>query len=336
MSKLKCVELFAGAGGLALGLEKSGFEAIALNEIDAKACATLRLNRPQWNVLEQDIIKLSDENLTELFEVRKGDLDLLSGGYPCQSFSYAGLRRGMDDIRGTMFYYYSIFLDKLQPKMFLAENVRGLVTHDDGKTLQTMLSVFENMGYETTYKILNANNYGVAQKRERIVIIGVRKDLSGSIHFEYPKPLDYKPVLRDILMNVPPSDGEQYKESKKAIMDLVPPGGCWRDLPPEMAKAYMKGSYYLGGGKTGMARRLSFNEPSLTLTTSPAQGQTERCHPSETRPLTIREYARIQSFPDDWNFVGSRANQYKQIGNAVAVEFAYHIGLAIKKALKGE
>ena len=118
-------------------------------------------------------------------------------------------------------------------------------------------------------------------------------------------------------------------------MSKVPPGGYWRSLPVELQKEYMKASFYLGGGKTGMARRLSWEEPSLTLTCNPAQKQTERCHPKETRPLTIREYARIQTFPDDWQFIGSISSQYKQIGNAVPVNLGYHIGRSIIKMLDG-
>ena len=116
-------------------------------------------------------------------------------------------------------------------------------------------------------------------------------------------------------------------------MELIPEGGYWRDLPDDLQREFMGGSYHLGGGKTGMARRLSWAEPSLTLTCNPAQKQTERCHPKETRPLTVREYARIQTFPDDWEFAGSVSSQYKQIGNAVPVNLGYHVGLAARKML---
>lgn len=119
-------------------------------------------------------------------------------------------------------------------------------------------------------------------------------------------------------------------------MDLVPAGGCWVDLPEEIAKEYMGKSYYSGGGKRGMARRISWDEPCLTLTTSPSQKQTERCHPDETRPFTVREYARIQSFPDDWEFEGRLSEQYKQIGNAVPVELARRVGVEMIKALKSK
>jgi DNA (cytosine-5)-methyltransferase 1 len=328
------VELFAGAGGLALGLEEAGFSSLLLNDNEQDACNTLKINKPSWNTVCEDIIKLSEEDLLQRLKLKKGDLDLLSGGYPCQTFSYAGKGKGLNEVRGTMFYYYAKILEQLYPKMFLAENVRGLVTHDGGKTIATMVQVFTDIGYNVEYKILNAWDYGVAQKRERVVIIGTRKDLL--LVYKYPIPHDYKPVLKDILQNVPKSDGMKYPEKKRVVFDLVPQGGCWRDLPENIAKEYMKGSYFLGGGKTGMARRISWNEPSLTLTCSPCQRQTERIHPDETRPFTVREYARIQYFPDTWKFCGSVISQYKQIGNAVPVQFAKEIGLSIVETLKGE
>lgn len=129
--------------------------------------------------------------------------------------------------------------------------------------------------------------------------------------------------------DVPISEGQTYPTKKARVLSMVPEGGDWRDLPVAEQKAYLGGSYYLGGGKTGMARRLSMDEPSLTLTCAPAQKQTERCHPTETRPLTVREYARIQTFPDSWHFVGNISDQYKQIGNAVPVNLAFAIGRAL-------
>lgn len=331
--KRKCIELFAGAGGLALGLEKAGFEEIGLVEIDKTACDTLRLNRPNWNVIEEDIVKFSQKDLLKEFNLKVGELDLLSGGYPCQSFSYAGKKLGLEDVRGTMFFYYAEFLRQLQPKMFLAENVKGLTTHDGGRTIQTMVDVFQDLGYTVEWKVLNAWDYGVAEKRQRVVIIGIRNDLKENVKFKYPEPHDYKPVLRDVLQNVPESVGAKYPEKKKKVFDLVPPGGYWRDLPDDVARDYMKSCYFMGGGRTGIARRISWDEPSLTLTCSPMMKQTDRCHPDESRPFTTREYARIQSFPDEWNFSGKMNDIYKQIGNAVPVELAKEVGLSIMNAL---
>ena len=331
--KRTCIELFAGAGGLALGLELAGFEEVGLVEFDKTACETLRINRPKWNVIEEDIVEVSKRDLLKEFKIKKGELDLLSGGYPCQSFSYAGKKLGLEDVRGTMFYYYAEFIRQLQPKMFLAENVKGLTTHDGGKTIQTMVDVFEELGYKVEWKVLNAWDYSVAEKRQRVVIIGIRNDLKEKVNFEYPIPHDYKPVLRDVLKDVPESIGAKYPESKRKVFDLVPPGGYWRDLPDDVARDYMKSCYFMGGGRTGIARRLSWDEPSLTLTCSPMMKQTDRCHPDESRPFTTREYARIQSFPDEWQFSGKMGDIYKQIGNAVPVNLAKYVGLEIMKAL---
>jgi len=211
-------------------------------------------------------------------------------------------------------------IQELTPKMFLIENVVGLTTHDHGKTFQTILDELGKNNYKIYHKILNANDYGVAQKRKRLFIVGIHNDIPQT--FSFPSPNSYKPILKDILENVPLSPGVEYSAEKRKVMDLVPQGGCWINLPEDIQKSYMKKSFYSSGGKRGIARRLSMDEPCLTLTTSPCQKQTERCHPIETRPFTIREYARIQSFPDDYVFCGTKAQQYKQIGNAVPVKLA--------------
>lgn len=321
------IELFAGAGGLALGLEAAGFQGVKFVEFNHYACETLRKNRPGWDVLESDVHDVSFKSL-------RGTVDVVSGGAPCQAFSYAGKRLGFGDTRGTLFAEFARCVDEVQPKMFLFENVKGLLSHDQGRTFATIQHTFESLGYSLQYQVLNACYYGVGQKRQRIFIVGIRNDLVDEIHFEFPTPDDHMTVLRDVLQNVPASPHQPYSEAKRQVMDLVPPGGCWVDLPTAVAQSYMGKSYYSGGGRRGMARRISWDEPCLTLTTSPSQKQTERCHPDETRPFTVREYARIQSFPDSWEFAGSIGEQYKQIGNAVPVELARRVGVQIVKALK--
>jgi DNA (cytosine-5-)-methyltransferase len=332
--KFRTIELFAGAGGLALGVEKAGFNTIGLIEIDKNACDTLKLNRPNWNIINENIATISSKDLEKLFSIKKGELELLSGGAPCQAFSYAGKRLGLEDTRGTLFYHYALFLKKLQPKMFLFENVKGLVSHDNGKTHKTIIEVFKEEGYTIQEKLLNAWDYGVAQKRERLIIIGIRNDLVNKINFSFPIAHSYKPILRDILLDCPKSEGISYSKYKKNIFEFVPPGGYWRDIPENIAKEYMKSCWDMEGGRTGILRRLSLDEPSLTVLTSPSQKQTDRCHPIETRPFTIRENARCQSFPDEWEFSGSITEQYKQVGNAVPVNLAYEVALQIKEALE--
>jgi len=323
------LELFAGAGGLALGLEKAGFKTLALNEFDKNACQTLRNNRPNWNVIEGDIHKVNFKNF-------EGKIDLLSGGFPCQAFSHSGKRLGFEDTRGTLFYEFARAIKEIKPTCFLAENVKGLLSHDNGNTIKTIIDVFSDLGYFVfSPLLLNANDYEVAQKRERIFLFGVKKDLKKEFTFNEPVKKN-KITLRDIfekndyyLQPIPSSKGVNYSEVKKKIFEKIPPGGYWRSLNIDEQKLYMGKMFDSGGGKTGVLRRLSLDEPSLTLLTSPSQKQTERCHPLEIRPLNIREYARIQSFPDDWIFSGSISSQYKQIGNAVPVNLAYHIGLNI-------
>ena len=321
-SSYSVIELFAGAGGLALGLSNSGLQTTTLVEIDKQAATTLRNNRPEWNVLQEDV-----RTVNFIGKIA----DIVTGGFPCQSFSYAGKKLGFEDTRGTLFFEYARIVKEVSPKIILAENVRGLLSHDEGRTFQTMLSVLDELGYRVEHRVLRAQYLDVAQKRERLVVFGVRKDLNISTIF--PQERQYTVSLREALDGVPVSAGQQYTLRKKTVMDLIPEGSYWRSLPDLLQREYMGASYFMGGGKTGMARRLSWDEPSLTLTCNPAQKQTERCHPSETRPLTVREYARIQSFPDSWQFSGSTAAQYKQIGNAVPVNMGYHLGMCLRQML---
>jgi len=317
-----------------LGLEKAGFHTELAIEIDKWAVETLKANRPEWNIIQEDITKISQKGIKSYLNNK--EIDLLSGGYPCQAFSYAGKKLGLEDTRGTLFFDFAEILKEIKPKMFLAENVKGLVTHDKGRTLQVMLDVFKDVGYHVQYKVLNSIDYGVAQKRQRIFIIGIREDIKDKIGEDYifPKPHKKKLVLRDILQNVPPSPCATYNEKKKEIFKYVKAGGCWRDLPDDIAREYMKSTYFMGGGRTGIARRLSWDEAGLTVLCTPSQKQTERCHPEEIRPFSVRENARIQSFPDSWIFKGSMSEQYKQVGNAVPVNMAKEVGISIINYLK--
>lgn len=326
------IELFSGAGGLALGLDKAGLNTVLLNEIDRNACETLRKNKPDWLIKEGDVTEID-------FSPYKGKVDIVAGGFPCQAFSYAGNRLGFKDARGTLFYEFARAVHEVQPLICIGENVRGLLNHENGKTLKGMISILDELGYDIVPpKILKAIFYKVPQKRERLIIVGLRR--GAKLNYEYPSPHNETYTVKDALKkgslyarDVPPSPGQSFSKRKKEIMKLVPPGGYWRDLPLKIQKEYMLKSFYLGGGKTGMARRMHWDEPCLTLTCNPSQKQTERCHPEETRPFTVREYARIQTFPDDWHFAGSLSSQYKQIGNAVPVNLAIEIGYSIIRCL---
>lgn len=328
------VELFAGCGGLALGLSMAGFKHVLLNEWDNYACDTLRLNRPDWSVVEGDVCDID-------FTPLRDKVDFLSGGFPCQAFSYAGKQGGFGDTRGTLFFELARAVREIRPKVFMGENVKGLTSHDDGRTLETIRNSIAELGYTLVEpRVLKAIMYQVPQKRERLILIAIRNDLADKVKFNWPSPYKRVLTLRDAFYksvifdtDTPSSEGVSYPEKKQRVLKLVPQGGDWRDLPENLAKEYLGGSWHLGGGKTGMARRLSLDEPSLTLTCSPCQKQTERCHPLETRPLTVREYARIQTFPDDWHFAGTMSSKYKQIGNAVPVNLAWAVGRSLIRLL---
>lgn len=324
------IELFAGGGGLALGMSLAGFHHVLLNEFDTAACKTLKTNKPEWNVIEGDVRHID-------FTPLKGKIDFLSGGFPCQAFSYAGKGAGFNDTRGTLFFELARAVKEIQPKVFMGENVKGLISHENGRTFETIKNTIAELGYTLVEpRVLRAIMYQVPQKRERLILIAIRNDIAQNVEFHWPTPYHEVLTLRDALYksviyenDVPVSEGAQYPEKKKRVLAMVPQGGDWRNLPEEVAKDYMGGSWLLGGGKTGMARRLSLDEPSLTLTCSPCQKQTERCHPLETRPLSVREYARIQTFPDNWVFQGSMSDKYKQIGNAVPVNLAWAVGRSL-------
>lgn len=321
------IEVCSGAGGLSTGFIEAGFEPLLLCDTDKDCCQTLKKN----HVNHVNIIKQQDIRLLSLKDYSP---TILIGGIPCQSFSQSGQRKGLEDKRGSLVFEFVRLIDECKPPMFMIENVKGLLTLEKGKIFNEIKNILSRDGkYTIHFKVLNALHFGVPQKRERIFIIGTLKNQE----FVFPEPnYEKKVVLRDILLDIPTNkDGScEYSTKKKEVMSLVPPGGCWVDLPEHVKQEYMGKSIESGGGKRGMARRLSLDEPSLTLTTSPNQKQTERCHPIDTRPLTVREYARIQTFPDNYTFSGSVSSRYRQIGNAVPVKLGEAMVAAILKYLE--
>jgi DNA (cytosine-5)-methyltransferase 1 len=322
------IEVCAGGGGLSSGLIKAGFTPLLLNDNNNDCCKTLKQNHPDANVIFGSMDKID-------YSKYINKVDLLTGGVPCQSFSQAGLRKGLEDPRGDLMMKFIDILNLIRPKTFMIENVKGLLTHDAGNTIQKIIEALNsNQLYNISYKCLDASKYNVPQKRERVFIVGVLKEIQGS--FSFPEEIEVKKVLKDVLYDVPVSNGAKYSEEKKTLFKMIPQGGCWVNLPEDIQKEYLGNSYNSGGGKRGILYRLSMEKPSLTLLCTPSQKQTERCHPLEERPLTVREYARIQTFDDTYNFVGSLNSQYKQIGNAVPVELARHMGSALLNVLQTE
>lgn len=326
------LELFAGGGGLALGFEQAGFRHSLLNEVDKRCCETLRFNRPEWPIKQADIMTMN-------FKPYRGMADVVAGGFPCQAFSVAGKKEGFNDRRGALFFEYARAVRETQPKLFIAENVKGLLYHDKGKTLETVLKTLAGSGYRVLPpKLMKATNYRVPQARERVFIVGVRNDIEHE--FEFPAPDKSIYTVCDALkagklfgVDVPNSIGAAYSEKKHKILKQVPEGGNWKALPIETQKKYL-GKFYGQGSNAQIARRLSWDRPSYTLLTRPNSMLTERCHPEETRPLTVRESARIQTFPDDWEFLGGLSSQYRQVGNAVPVNLAKAMAESAKRFLQ--
>ena len=319
------IELCSGGGGLSSGLIQSGFVPILLNDNNSDCCKTLKLNHPEANIVCESMDKID-------YSQYVGKVDLLTGGIPCQSYSQSGLRKGLDDPRGALMMKFIEILNQIKPKLFMIENVKGLLTHDEGKTITKIIDELnKNKLYNISYKCLDASKYNVPQKRERVFIVGVLKSINRP--FEFPKESATKKVLKDVLYGVPASNGAKYNEQKIKLFKMIPQGGCWVNLPENLQREYLGNSYDSVGGKRGILYRLSMEKPSLTLLCTPSQKQTERCHPLEERPLTVRESARIQTFEDSYEFIGSINSQYKQIGNAVPVELAKCMGCALLKLL---
>lgn len=345
------ISLFSGAMGLDIGLEKAGLNVTVGQDFDLSCVATMRKNG--HNVIEGDIRGIQPQQLLDFTRLSPGEPFLICGGPPCQPFSTAGKRLGINDPRGSLFMDFIRMIDYIRPRFFIMENVKGIMSaplkqtplserdKEDpeqkwGIVLDIILSEFRKLGYKTVYGILDAVNYGVPQFRERFVLIGSRDNedifLPIPTHFQMHQDGSYRwQTLNDSIKDLEYECGEYtpFSSDRLEFLKLVPEGGNWRSLPPELIKQAMGGAYESGGGKVGFYRRLSFNQPSPTLVTSPVQKATMMCHPTQNRPLSIQEYARIQQFPDEWRFMGTIAAKYRQIGNAVPVGLAVALGKAI-------
>ena len=360
MSTLKAISLFSGAMGLDIGIEKAGIDIKLCVEINKQAVSTIR-NNTNIPVIDRDITTVPATEMFEVSGLKAGEVDLVVGGPPCQAFSTAGARRGLDDFRGNVIIQYLRVISEIQPKYFILENVRGILSaklnavpelykeYEDikdtkGSVIKFLANEFKKLGYTISFALFNAANYGVPQIRERVIIFGAKGNrripLPQPTHSEHGVSGTKKWVtLGDVINDLPqPNESEYTPLSKRMIqyMPLVKEGKNWTSLEPSVAREAMGKAYDLAGGKTGFLRRLSNSKPAPTLVTSPIIPATLICHPTELRPLSIREYARVQQFPDNWQFSGKISDIYKQIGNAVPVGLGYMAGMQIIRFDKGE
>lgn len=355
---LRSISLFSGAMGLDLGLEKAGILPAICVELNASACRTIRRNRPEVTLLEGDLTQMSTEKILEAAGLQAGEVFIVVGGPPCQSFSTAGKRLAFEDPRGRLIPEFMRVVRESRPRYFIMENVRGLLSaslkhrplnqrgsdfpplspeEQPGSVKNLILSDFKAMGYTVNFKLINAANYGVPQSRERVVLIGNRDGhlvpFPEETHQKNTHPSNKLPwvTLKEALTDLPDTLPlyQKYSEKRLKYLRLVPSGGNWRSLPKELQEEAMGGAFRSGGGKVGFYRRLSWEKPSPTVTTSPQQKATDMCHPDYDRPLSVQEYALIQRFPVEWEFEGGVVDQYKQIGNAVPVGLGYVIGKTI-------
>ncbi|MEI6222876.1 MAG: DNA cytosine methyltransferase [bacterium] len=325
---MKIASLFSGAGGLDKGFEKAGFQVVWANEYDSTI----------WETFESNFThtKLDKRSITNVLSQDVPDVDGIIGGPPCQSWSEAGARRGIEDKRGQLFYDYIRILKEKQPKFFLAENVSGILQPKHAEAFSNIINEFKESGYEVSYKLLNANDYDVPEDRLRVIIVGYHKRMK--MKFKFPQPKNYKPVLKDAIYDLrlakPAKDGNKTNGNELTIPN----------------HEYMNGGFSTIYMSRNRVR--SWDEPSFTIQ---AGGRHAPIHPQAPkmkfieqnkrifvpgkehlyRRLSVRECARIQTFPDDFIFkYHNIADGYKMIGNAVPVELSHHLAKEILKDLK--
>ena len=343
----KVISLFSGAMGFDIGLEKAGLSVVLGQEFDKDCLATAKLNHRK--VLPGDIRMISVEDILACAEMEKEEPFLVCGGPPCQPFSTAGKRLGIQDPRGSLFRDFVRMIDGIRPRFFVMENVRGIMSSllepknpESDAVIDIVLEEFAKLNYKTVYGIVNAVDYGTPQFRERFILLGSRDNedifIPRPTHFQKHQDKKYQwQTLRSAIEDLEDLYGDcgQFSAKRAQYIKLVPEGGNWRSLPIEILPSAMGGAYQSGGGKTGFYRRLAYDEPCPTLVTSPMQKATLMCHPKKNRPLSVQEYARVQQFPDGWIVAGTLTARYRQIGNAVPVGLAEQIGKAILATAEG-
>lgn len=342
--------------GLDIGLEQAGGKCLLSNDICEASAKTINYNRPETNHLTCSIESLSGIEIELHTGLEPGQIDLVCGGPPCQSFSIYGNRNGVQDRRGGLIFEFIRMVREIDPKSFVMENVRGLHSmpfvpermankvvgfepwmSEKGSALRVIIQEFEELGYNVGSFLVNSVNYGAPQLRERLLIIGSKTGIKPY----FPKPtrsnrpedelLPFRTLYDAIGGNYRDTDSDimNFSPRKLRYLSMVPSGGNWRSLPVEVQKESMGKAFYLKGGRSATWRRLAWDHPSPTVVTMPNHASTSMCHPKDVRALTVGECAAIQEFPSDWVFQGTPAEKYRQVGNAVPVRLGKIVGEVI-------
>lgn len=362
MAKNEMVSLFSGALGLDIGLEYAGFKPTVAVEKSNIAVETIKANRPKIHVFRESIEKVSSDSILKAAQVKKSEVCLVSGGPCCQSFSTVGNRGSLGDPRGSLFREFTRIVDETRPRFFIMENVKGILSaavkhrtlnergpgnpplssdEELGSALRVILDEFAKLGYYVIYGLLNCADYGVPQNRLRVIFLGSRD--GEDIYL--PRPTHSKtPVkgklpwvsLREAIgnMNEKKPEYTPFPEDRLKFLRQLREGQNWTHLPEKYQEEALGAAFDSWGGRGGFCRRLKWDAPSPTLTTSPIGRATSLCHPTKLRPLSVREYAVLQQFPKEWEFKGSTQQKYTQIGNAVPVGLGIAIGKSLKSTMR--
>jgi DNA (cytosine-5)-methyltransferase 1 len=362
--------------GLDLGLEHAGIRPTLAVEIDEHCCATIKNNRPDHDLWQADISGLDGKAVLDRHG-NPGEVFLMVGGPPCQSFSPGGKRAALADPRGNLIYVYLKLIEEVRPRYFVLENVANIVTaalrhrpiaerpgkkwnlssyHGkasvsdgsaapmeadelSGSAIRQIIRDVTGLGYHIRFSVVDSADYGAAQHRFRFIMFGSAEGpapmLPAPTHGERSVDRTSERTVRDAIFDLRGNPGphSMYTPEVARYFALVPPGGNWRHLPKELQRAALgDAAHAAGGGKTGFYRRLSWDAPSPTVTGRANRKGSALCHPEAVRPLSVRECARLQGFPDDWIFQGSMNRQYLQVGNAVPVQLGEAIGKAVLAA----
>jgi DNA (cytosine-5)-methyltransferase 1 len=357
---LPVISLFSGAMGLDLGLERAGFRIAVALECNPYAVATIRANRPDLPLIDRPIEDVTTQEILDAAGLRAGEPVIVAGGPSCQVFSTAGARKSLGDPRGGLFEHFVRVVHESQPRFFVMENVRGLLSaaarhrplnkrgpghpaldadEELGSALHVVARHLRELDYYTIFDVLNSADFGTPQTRQRLLFLGSRDGEA----MRMPMPTHARSggdkalwrTLRDAAADLhdPAPEFYTFCPAKEKFLKQVPEGGNWRDLPEEVRKEALGRAYDSWGGRSGFFRRLAWDRPSPALTTRPDSKATSLCHPTELRPLSVREYARVQEFPDDWIVAGPVRKKYEQVGNAVPLGLGEAAGRAIQSVM---